>query len=245
MLMVVEYRFRGDEDYYVTAYAKYRRQLWWYRWLWPARVLAIGLVALALIFSFPDLPLIALMLCLLLGAGLWSLLFASLRGAVLRRRIRKIAALNDDWVIRLSDDGMYSSSKRSEGRLDWSGFSRARRLTDGLLLFQGHLFHWLPDSARTHPALPSEVGDLVRRHVSDYRDVGRPASSDGTQTARGFGLADSRECDPKPLPSCTVGRTEGKSATDKIAAAHVLDGHRASPLNGGDAAKTTSDISLD
>jgi hypothetical protein len=52
------------------------------------------------------------------------------------------------------------------------------------LLFQGHLFHWLPDSARIHPAVPPEVGDLVRRHVSDYRDVGRPASSDGTHGAR-------------------------------------------------------------
>ena len=185
--MVVEYRFRGDEDYYVTAYARYRRQLWWYRWLWRAKVLAwIGLVALiylAFIYSFKgaraDSPPIGLLLCLLLGAGL---IFSAplCRAVCSRRRIRKIATLNDDWVIRLSDDGMSSSSKRSEGRLDWSGFSRARRLADGLLLFQGpHLFHWLPDSARTQLALPSEVGDLVRRHVSDYRDVGRRTSSEG------------------------------------------------------------------
>jgi hypothetical protein len=84
--------------------------------------------------------------------------------------------------MRLSDDGVSSSSKRSEGRLDWSGFSKARRFADGLLLFQGpHVFHWFPDSACTHPA-QSDVGDLVRRHVSDYRDVGRRASSEGTQT---------------------------------------------------------------
>ena len=88
--------------------------------------------------------------------------------------------------MRLSDDGMSSSGKRGEGRLDWSGFSRARRFADGLLLFQGpHLFHWFPDSACTHAGTAvREVGDLVRRHVSDYRDVGRRASSDGTQTAR-------------------------------------------------------------
>jgi len=72
---------------------------------------------------------------------------------------------------------MSSSGKRGEGRLDWTGFSRARRFADGLLLLQGpHLFHWFPDSA---PALPSEVGNLLRRHVSDYREVGRRASSDG------------------------------------------------------------------
>jgi len=54
------------------------------------------------------------------------------------------------------------------------------------LLFQGpYLFHWFPDSACSQTALRSEVGDLVRCHVFDYRDVGRRASSDGTQTARG------------------------------------------------------------
>jgi len=74
---------------------------------------------------------------------------------------------------------MSSSGKRGEGRLGWTGFSRARRFADGLLLF---LFHWFPDSACTQPARRSEVGDLVRRHLSDYRDVGRRASSDGTQT---------------------------------------------------------------
>jgi len=191
MLMVVEYRFRGDEDYYVTAYARYRRQLWWYRWLWMARVIAwialVTLICLALTYSSRggDPPPIWLVLCLLLGAGL--IFSAPLCGVVSRRRrIRKIPTLNDDWVIRLSDDGMSSSSKRSEGRMDWSGFSRARRLADGLLLFQGpNLFHWFPDSACTQPALPSEAGDLVRRHVSDYRDVGRRGPSDRTQAAHG------------------------------------------------------------
>ena len=189
--MVVEYRIRADEDFYVTAYARYRRQLWWYRWLWRARVLVwialVALIYLALTYSSKgaraDWPPVGLFLFLFLGAAL--IFSASLCGAVSRRRIRKIPTLNDDWVMRLSDDGVSSSSKRSEGRLDWSGFSRARRFADGLLLFQGpHVFHWFPDSACTHPA-QSDVGDLVRRHVSDYRDVGRRASSEGTQTARG------------------------------------------------------------
>jgi len=154
----------------------------------PAWIAVAALVCLALIYSSADaraeeLP-IGLFLCLLLGAGL--IFSASLLcRAGSRRRIRKIPTLNDDWVMRLSDDGVSSSSKRSEGRLDWSGFSRARRFADGLLLFQGpHLFHWFPDSACAHPAL-SDVGDLVRRHVSDYRDVGRRASSEGAQTACG------------------------------------------------------------
>jgi len=131
--MVVEYRIRADEDYYVTAYARYRRQLWWYRWYWRAKVLAwialVALIYLALIYSSKGAPAawppIWLFLFLPLGVALF---FASLRGAVSRRRIRKIPTLNDDWVIRLSDDGVSSSSKRSEGRLDWSGFSKGAEL---------------------------------------------------------------------------------------------------------------------
>ena len=166
--MVVEYRVRADEDYYVTAYARYRRQLWWYRWLRPAGVVVwIALVAL-ISFSkgaLADLPSIGLFLFLLVGA---TLIFSTpLNSAVSRRRIRKIPTLNDDWILRLSDEGMSSSGKRGEGRLDWTGFSRARRFANGLLLFQRpHLFHWFPDSACTQPARPSAVGDLVRRHIS-------------------------------------------------------------------------------
>jgi hypothetical protein len=188
MLMVLEYRIRADEDHYVTAYARYRRQLWWYRWLRPTVVLvwiafaAFSYFSKAAAADWPSIGL-SLFVVILVAALIFSTPFSR---ALLRHRIRKIPTLNDDFVMRLSDDGMSSSSKRGEGRLDWSGFSRARRFADGLLLFQGpHLFHWFPDSARTPPALPSDVGDLVRRHVSDYRDVGRRASSEGTQTAHG------------------------------------------------------------
>jgi hypothetical protein len=187
MLMVLEYRIRADEDYYVTAYGRYRRQLWWYRWLRPAAVLGwIALLALIYVSEGARADWPSIGLSLFFGLLIVALIFSSpLDRALSRRRIRKIPTLNDDWVIRLSDDGMSSSGKRGEGRLDWSGFSRARRFADGLLLFQGpHLFHWFPDSACTQPGLPSELGDLVRRHVSDYRDVGRRASSDGTQMAR-------------------------------------------------------------
>src|SRR5215470_8290021 len=160
MLMVIEYRFRADESYYVTAHARYRRQLWWYRWLRAAVVLGwVALAtwfALATLISFSkgaptDWLFIGLFVFLLFGVA--ALIFCTpLSRAVSRRRIRKIPTLNDDCVIRLSDDGMSSSSKRGEGRLDWSGFSGAQRFADGFLLFRGpHLFHWLPDSACTQP----------------------------------------------------------------------------------------------
>src|SRR5262245_26506461 len=187
MHMVVEYRIHADEEFYVTAYERYRRQHWCYRWLRPASFLAL-LALVALISVSKGVPAeglyIGVFILLVLGAA--SIFSASLDRAVSRRRIRKIPTLNDDWIIRLSDDGMSSSGRRGEGRLDWSCFSTVRRFADGFLLFQGpQLFHWFPDGARTQPALPSEVDDLVRRHVPDYRDVGRRTAPGGTQTAPG------------------------------------------------------------
>jgi len=185
--MVVEYRIHADEKFYVTAYERYRRQLWWYRWLRPVGVL-IWLAMVAFAYFFRGAPAdgfsLGLFIVLILGA---ALIFSTpLDTAILRRRIRKFPTLNDDWVIRLSDDGMSSSGRRGEGRLDWSCFSRVRQFADGFLLFQGpSLFHWFPDSACTPPALLSEVGDLVKRHVPDHRDVERRAPSGETQTTRG------------------------------------------------------------
>src|SRR5215467_10077423 len=53
-LMVVEYRIRADEDYYVTAYARHRRQIWWYRWLRAVGVLVWIAVAAFIYFSNVD-----------------------------------------------------------------------------------------------------------------------------------------------------------------------------------------------
>src|SRR5262249_61080352 len=102
-----------------------------------AWIALVTLIYLALTYSSKgaDSPPIWLILCLLLGAGL--IFSAPLCGVVSRRRrIRKIPTLNDDWVIRLSDDGMSSSIKPSEGRMDWSGFSSERRLPARLFLLQ-------------------------------------------------------------------------------------------------------------
>src|SRR5262245_4161263 len=163
------------------------RANWWYRWLRPA-VVGIALVSLIYFSKGALANWLSAGVFLLLLLGAVSIFSVPLDRAVSRRRIRKIPTLNDDWILRLSDEGMSSSGKRGEGRLDWTAFSRARRFADGLLLFQWpHPFHWFPDSACTQPARRSEVGDLVRCHTSDYRDVGRHASSDRTQTALPLG----------------------------------------------------------
>ena len=91
----------------------------WRRWVRLAGVL-VWIMSAALIYfsegALVDLSSIGLLLFVLLGVAALILSGPS-DCAVSRRRIRKNPALNDDWVIRLSD----------EGRLDWSGFSSARR----------------------------------------------------------------------------------------------------------------------
>jgi hypothetical protein len=70
-----------------------------------------------------DWPSIGLFLFVLLGVAALIFWLPTALTRTVSRRLRKIPTLNDDWVIRLSNDGMFSSSKRGEGRLDWSGFS--------------------------------------------------------------------------------------------------------------------------
>ena len=78
ILMAVEYRVRADEHYYVTAHARYRRQLWWCRWVRPAGVLVWITLAAVIYFSNgapADWPSIGLFLFVLLAVA--ALIFSA------------------------------------------------------------------------------------------------------------------------------------------------------------------------
>jgi hypothetical protein len=78
---------------------------------------------------------------------------------------------NDDVVLRLSDQGVDVTGKTAENRLTWPVYTKARRFSDGLLLFQGpHMFNWLPDTAADAETIRYADG-LVRKHIGDYRNV--------------------------------------------------------------------------
>jgi hypothetical protein len=49
----------------------------------------------------------------------------------------------------------------------WSAFTKAAEFNDGLLLFRGPLFHWIPVVAITGDA--GELRDLVRSKIEPYQ----------------------------------------------------------------------------
>lgn len=91
---------------------------------------------------------------------------------LLRRRFRKSPYHNDQISLSLSDEGLHAVGLMSETRLSWPMITKARRFSDGLLLFQGpSVFHWPSNDAATDSSIVLEVEQLVRSRISDFRDI--------------------------------------------------------------------------
>jgi hypothetical protein len=167
--MDAEYRFQFTEDFLLEAFAHYRRQISWYRWLQLMKgVCALITAVLVGIAIFAK----AWGVAAVLASFLILILVAHRIDAWLaRRRFRKSPYHNDHVVLRLTERGVEVTGKTTENRLSWATFTKVRRFADGLLLFQGpHVFNWLPDSATDAETIRrAEV--LAREHVADYRNV--------------------------------------------------------------------------
>jgi hypothetical protein len=170
----VEFRMRFTEEYLLESLARYRRQLWWrsqYGALrWALAVVLALLVALAFYHR-------ALMPAYVLGGFLGALLGMMFLGDpidawIARRRFRKSPFHNNDLIFRISQAELHVTGTNEDSHLKWSAYSKARRFSDGLLLFQGpHLFNWLPDSAAVDAISIEQAQAIARAQVKDYRDV--------------------------------------------------------------------------
>jgi hypothetical protein len=164
------YRFTFSEDYLIAANLRYRQQVagrrWFFtlKWFLGAVLLALG--ALCAVFA-------ARWLFVAFGAIAGSLLLGwPIDKWLMKRRLRKSPVWNDNVAFTFSGEGVYVTTRDSESKIAWSGFTKARRFRDGLLLFQGPQFYnWLPDAAATTPEAPTEVLRLVRENVREFRDV--------------------------------------------------------------------------
>ncbi len=167
---MAQYRFTFSEEFLIEANLRYRRQLPWRRPFYGIKgVLAFILLALGVFVA--------------VAAKWWLLVpFAAFAGALflgwpidawfLRRRFRKSPYHNDEISLTISDEGIHGAGRSSETRLNWSLITKARRFSDGLLLFQGpQVFHWLPNSAAADPDDVADLERLVRARVQDVRDV--------------------------------------------------------------------------
>jgi len=163
------YRILIDDDFLIQAFRKYRRQH-------GARyvLLAVKSVGAALLLAVSAFGVVMEMWGLV--AFLVPLVFLMFSGHLIdfwrmKRRFRKSPFRNDEAAITLTPDGLHTVSPKSESRQTWAVFTRARRFSDGFILFQGPgLFNWLPDAALTD-GTPHEVDAMVRDNVKDYKVV--------------------------------------------------------------------------
>jgi hypothetical protein len=169
-----EYRMRYTESYLLESLARYRRQLWWrgqygaLRW-----VLAVVLALLAGLAFYHR----AFLPSIVLGGFLGMLLGAIFFGDPIdawnaKRRLRKSPFYNNDLTFRISESELHITGSNEDTHLKWSAYSKARRFSDGVLLFQGpSFFNWLPDAAAIDKSSIEQLQTIVRERVKDYRDV--------------------------------------------------------------------------
>ncbi len=169
-----EFHVRFDEKYLLDATAHHRRQLWWHgqydllRW-----TLAAHMALLTVIAFLSKASILTTILSGVTGALLGAMLLGpSIDNWLAKRRLRKSPFCDNDMIFKISEDELLVTGTNGDSRLKWTAYSKARRFSDGLLLYQGpQFFNWLPDSAATDPSSVETTKDLARSQVKDYRDV--------------------------------------------------------------------------
>jgi len=88
---------------------------------------------------------------------------------LMKRRLRKSPGLNDRYRIEISDSSFHATSPKSESNVTWAAFTSARRVHDGILLYQGpNVFNWLPFESLVE-GTPEDAEGIVRQNIADYR----------------------------------------------------------------------------
>jgi len=67
-----------------------------------------------------------------------------------------------------SDEGIDMKSPTTDVQCRWGAFTKVTEFSDGLLMYRGSLFHWIPIRAITTPDGAATLRDLAKSHVSDY-----------------------------------------------------------------------------
>ncbi|HMB52317.1 MAG TPA: YcxB family protein [Thermoanaerobaculia bacterium] len=161
--MSAEYRYRLDLDHLMASTTRYQRVRWSQRFM--KRSLPIAGVLFVAVGGFA------------LWHGEWVLGAATLliggfylsmtRFSRWNTRFinRKSPHFDDDFVLRLGEEGVRSTGTNSELQVAWPAVTEAWRFREGLLLFHGpRQFFWLPDSAAVGDAR-REAERLLDAHV--------------------------------------------------------------------------------
>ena len=164
------YNFQFSEEHLIASILRSRQQVWWRRPFIGSKWLLVGVCGIILIVVvLKGMVNVAGVIGGVLGI---LILGWPIDVLLIRKNFRKSPFHNDEIAFTLTEDGAHVVGRNSEVRVGWSSFTKARRFSDGLLLFQGPgLVNWLPDSAAADSTSAACAQELVLSNVPDYRTV--------------------------------------------------------------------------
>jgi len=95
---------------------------------------------------------------------------------LMRRRFRRSPYRGETVRLSVEPEGVHSVAGTHDARFQWSAYTRAIGLPDGIMLYQGpSVFQWLPDASLVS-GNHRDVEQVVRSHVQS-RGMGEPTDA--------------------------------------------------------------------
>jgi hypothetical protein len=163
---MAQYRFTMNEELLIVIHNRFRQQ--------RKRTFSRGtkILGAAALIIFIVLCALSKLLVPALALGFLLLFFALapfLDNYNIRRSLRSSPLYNADVHVTLTPNGVAISEPTGNAQLTWGAFIRARRFSDGFLLFTApQLVRWLPDSALCEGTV-AEVEHMVKERISDFK----------------------------------------------------------------------------
>ncbi|MGB0578695.1 MAG: YcxB family protein [Limisphaerales bacterium] len=101
-------------------------------------------------------------------ATLFFLFFPQIMNLFAVSQHRRSPYRDERVLMDFNEEGMKIKSPTTDMQCRWSAFTSAVEFADGLLLFRGPLFHWIPPRIVTSDGGIAKLQELVRDHVDDY-----------------------------------------------------------------------------
>ena len=112
-------------------------------------------------------------LAFFMGALIFFLCFTQIMSSIARHNHRRSPYSGEHVEMEFTENGLDIKSPTTDVQCRWSGITSAIEFADGLMLFRGPLFHWVPARVITSEGGIRELRELVKANVSDY-SVAKP-----------------------------------------------------------------------
>jgi hypothetical protein len=144
--LILVYKFRTDAVYYRTIIDRYYGQRpFLFRLPVQYGVVSLAIVGFSLWMkgSYSRTAIgVAVIVAVVLTAGM-----VALTKIGVLYRFKRRADFGAEAVVTVSEDGIASSGRHSQGSWGWQAYPRSVRYPDGILLLRRGVIRWLPDAA--------------------------------------------------------------------------------------------------